>query len=324
MGLITNNLTDIGPALLDMGSRVEVPTWQALDVRDKPQGATIELENTLLHAWKIPSTVEELQAACEPNLPWAENQFLERVGGKPLNPGETFKEWPWYKGNVEQHRKLTCPNCKTEFTGHQSKTMPCPVCAENLPPFGSIDPKFSHTYMERYWPKRANGGKSGSGGTRVHQGIRYEYGDLYDVVKLLNVQPTTRQAYLPVFFPEDTGAVHGGRVPCSLGYLFMLRNGRLNITYYIRSCDFLRHFRDDVYMTARLCQWVLDQLVPRRPEDDQPMSADEYDDRSLMDTPRDHATKEWAGVEPGHLTMHIGSLHVFEGDLPKLRREYGG
>lgn len=288
MGFITNNLTDMGPALLDMGSRVEVPTWQALDVRDKPQGATIELENTLLHAWKIPSTVEELQAACEPNMPWAENQFLERVGGEPLNPGETFQEWPWYHGNVEQHKEQG---------------------------------KFSHTYMERYWPKRgehlmSNGRRSAKIGDAL--------GDLYDVVKLLNAQPTTRQAYLPVWFPFDTGAVHGERVPCSLGYLFMLRNGRLNITYYIRSCDFLRHFKDDVYMTARLCQWVLDQLVPRRPEDDQPMSADEYDDRSPMDTPRDHATKEWAGVEPGYLTMHIGSLHVFEGDLPKLRREYGG
>lgn len=271
MGLITNNLTDMGPALLDMGSRVEVPTWQALDVRDKPQGATIELENTLLHAWKIPSTVEYLQHCTKPNLPWAENQFLERVGGKPLNPGETFKEWPWYKGNVEQHQ--------VEDHGH----------------------KFSHTYMERYWPVTAGRGEGHPIDVGRNRGIRYNYGDLNDVINLLAREPTTRQAYLPVFFPEDTGAVHGERIPCSLGYLFLMREGKLNITYYIRSCDFLRHFKDDVYMTARLCQWVLEQLQVGN------------------DAPADGP---WDSIEPGYLTMHIGSLHVFEGDLPKLKREY--
>lgn len=276
MPIVTTNLETPGHALLDMGNRVEVPTWQALDVKGKPQGATIELMNTTL-CLPIPDTVEELQNLCTPNLPWAEKQFLERVSGEPLNPGDTYYEWPWFAGNVDQHRKK--------------------VDAEQA------NAQFSHTYMERYWPKHAGDHNSDTDYDDVRLGVRFKYGDLSDVIDLLAREPATRQAYLPIFFPEDTGAHHGQRIPCTLGYLFLLREGKLHITYYIRSCDFLRHFRDDVYMTARLCQWVLDKLkgefAPHEPEE------------------------AWADVKPGHLTMHIGSLHVFEGDLPKLRREYG-
>lgn len=272
----------VGDDLFHYGSLVEVPTWQALDVRGKPQGSTWELMNYEC-AIDIPRLPEDLETLCQPSIPWAENQFQERVAGEPLNPGETFKEWPWYRGNVEQHKEQG---------------------------------QFSHTYMERYWPKHANDGHEQSG--KPHHGIRFDYGDLNDVVNLLAREPTTRQAYLPVFFPEDTGAVHGERIPCSLGYLFLMREGKLNITYYIRSCDFYRHFRDDVYMTARLCQWVLQQLVPRGGPNDEPVSKGSAIAVGKIKEPM----LSWCGVTPGRLTMHIGSLHVFEGDLPKLRREY--
>ena len=119
------------------------------------------------------------------------------------------------------------------------------------------------------------------------RGIRFTYGDLQDVVELLQMSPLTRQAYLPVWFPEDTGAHHGERVPCTLGYHFIIRGGALHIIYYIRSCDFLRHFRDDVYMAARLALWVYDRVG--------------------------------AALKMGNLTMHITSLHVFEADMPVLR-----
>lgn len=274
-----------GSILNRFGQVVKVPTWQALDVRDKPQGDTFEVTDISVTA-HIPLTPQSLQLHIDPNLPWAENQFLERVSGKSLNPGETFKEWPWYQGNVEQHKEQG---------------------------------QFSHTYMERYWPKMADAEGLKNLGVRPMHGIRFQYGDLSDVVDLLAREPTTRQAYLPVFFPEDTGAHHGQRIPCTLGYLFLMRGGKLNITYYIRSCDFYRHFRDDVYMTARLCQWVLDQLVPRTGADDHPMSKSEYTEAFGDMHP---ATAEWVGVTPGRLTMHIGSLHVFEGDLLRLRKQY--
>jgi hypothetical protein len=263
----------IREALRDNGEVVDVGEWQSIRA-PIPQSRTIEIEDVHFNL-PISADVEGLQRDIEPNLPWAEDHFLERVSGVPANPGVQYKNWPWYRGNVEQHQTQELQ-------------------------------KFSHTYMERYWPKHANQhfpdrdrrneidySKSS------HRGIRYNYGDLNDVVSLLARSPYTRQAYLPVWFPEDTGAVPGERVPCSLGYHFLLRNGRLNVYYFIRSCDFFRHFRDDVYLTCRLGQWVLDKV--------------KY--RGLDDPPG------WEDVEMGDLIMQIDSLHVFEDERKRLWAE---
>jgi thymidylate synthase len=129
-----------------------------------------------------------------------------------------------------------------------------------------------------------------------NRGIRYEYGDLNDVVEMLATEPDTRQAYLPIFFPEDTGMRNPTRKPCTLGYHFILRHGYFHITYYMRSCDFYRHFRDDCYLTVRLHLWVLDRLRKADP-----------------------AT--WGNVKLGFYIMHITSLHMFTNDLRLLKQD---
>ncbi len=240
---------------------VDTGHWQSL--KNVPHTATRELPNVCI-ATRIPQGMEEAQFLVEPNLPWAEDHFQERVGGEPTNPGEQFVNWPWYDPN---------------WAAQQGD-----------------DLHFSHTYQERMWPKFAQVGETRPNGRQVfvpHNGIRYEYGDLQDVVNLLAREPTTRQAYLPIWFPEDTGAHHGDRVPCTLGYHFVLRGGLLHVTYFIRSCDFLRYFRDDVYMAMRLGQWIKCEL---------------------MNVPA------WEEVEMGILHMHIVSLHIFEGDMSRMKR----
>lgn len=236
---------------------VSVGEWQSLKIAEgSPMGLTREIEDVCLTV-PIPQGVDDLQRLVEPNLPWAEDHFQERVSGEPLNPPPSSSWWPFaQKDNVE----------------HKANEV------------------FSHTYPERFWPKMANVGGETDKGRQIfvpHVGIRFEYGDLWDVVQMLKASPFTRQAFLPVWFPEDTGAVHGERVPCTLGYHFLIRRGRLKIVYYIRSCDLLRHFKDDVYMACRLNQWVVDQL-------------------GILE------------LKPGNLVMHISSLHVFDGDIPGL------
>jgi len=147
------------------------------------------------------------------------------------------------------------------------------------------EPRFNHNYMSRYWPRGENDSK--------HIGLRHPYGDLNDVVSLMGRDPLTRQAYLPVFFPEDTGAVHGGRVPCTLGYHFIMRDDELHMVYYLRSCDLVRHFRDDIYLSVRLQMWMLKQLQERFGE-------------------------RWLTVKPGSFTMHVTSLHCFVNDFRSL------
>jgi len=109
-------------------------------------------------------------------------------------------------------------------------------------------------------------------------------------------EPFTRQAFLPIWFPEDTGTVHGERVPCTIGYHFIRRYNWVHIVYYIRSCDFFRHFRDDIYLAVRKLYWLIEELQKRNPE-------------------------EWGGVKPGTFTMHITSLHAWASEkvlLPKI------
>lgn len=253
-----------------LGSQpVHIGEWQSKDVSNSALHATYELLNTTLD-YAIPDNIPDLQDQVKPNLPWAENHFRERTGGEPLNPGVEYQNWPWYKGNVEEHKG----------TG-----------------------VFSHTYMERFWPKRANPDETmifqSGRPAEVNVGIRFAYGDLQDVVDLLIKSPLTRQAYLPVWFPEDTGAVHGERVPCSLGYHFMMRDGRLHCWYSMRSCDILRHFLDDVYLAARLVQWVCKQ----------------YNGREVgFNSEEDYL------IKPGNLHMTISSLHAFLGDKWKLEQ----
>jgi len=142
---------------------------------------------------------------------------------------------------------------------------------------------FTHTYQERFWPDPEI------------QGIRYTYGDLDDLVNLLLIEPMTRQAFIPIFFPEDTGATHGGRIPCTLGYHFMLRNHRLHMWYFIRSCDYVRHFRDDLYLSVRLLLWVMDELKNRETYANDP----------------DHT---WRIAQPGDFTFVCPSMHYHRGD----------
>lgn len=247
---------------------VQAMSWQSVPApQPMPEifnySFTLELDDSM--------HLRLLQQAIRPSLPWADAHFIQdRVCGQPLNPGRTWRQWP-YSASADTHRRE-----------------------------GEQDPQFDHSYAERYWPKMA--GQS-PGGRLPHddglpleeiQGIRFPYGDLNDLVSLFLRDPLTRQGYVPVWFPEDlAAAAESKRVPCTLGYHFILRDGRFHVIYPMRSCDFIRHFRDDVYLTIRLLLWILQLLQFKDPGN-------------------------WNGVFPGTFTMHITSLHLFESDKRNL------
>ena len=263
---------DVKRLLADLEARflkapiVAGATWQSI----KAPQPMVEVRNVSF-TLDLPSTdLEVYRKALMPNLPWADEHFVkERVSGDPINPGTTWRIWP-YSRSANTHRRE-----------------------------GEQDPQFDHSYAERYWPKFAGTTPTGvleetppEGSGR--QGYRFPYGDLDDLVEVLLDDPLTRQAYLPIWFPEDLGACRQHkRVPCTLGYHFILREGRLHCVYFMRSCDYIRHFRDDLYLTIRLLLWVLDQC-------------------SLADPAK------WADVLPGDFTVHLTSLHMFESDRNAL------
>lgn len=212
------------------------------------------------------SDIDKLVKDIKPNLPWADLHFEERVSGIPSNPGESYKVWPFYGRDKEMR---------------------------------NANDKFTHTYQERFWPVIA--GRLGEANHfkafDPNMGIRYRYGDLNDLMTLLAKEPLTRQAYLPIFFPEDTGAIHGGRIPCTIGYHFIRRDNYLHIKYYIRSCDYLRHFRDDIYLAVKLVLWVIEGLKNYK-----------------------LSQGKWDNVKPGIFTMDITSLHIFNNEITLLEK----
>lgn len=241
--------------------------WQAMNTAASPAHATHELEDVSLVWDRLPQSIDDIIPAIDQS--WADDHFLERVSGIPHNPAPSHLSWPYaVRGNADH----------------------------------TTDTKFDHTYPERFWPKYAGDNRAlmadGS-----NWGIRFQYGDLGDVLNLLVRNPMTRQAYLPVWFPEDTGAVSGQRVPCTLGYHFMVRENRLTTRYYIRSCDAYRHLSNDVWLAGMLGQWMVRQY-------------NTLNDEAECQDPRNHDGCNH--LQLGGLVMHISSLHAFVGDRGKL------
>jgi hypothetical protein len=241
--------------------------WQAMDTSASPAHKTHELEDVTLRWDEIPQTaggVHNIIPAID--QPWATAHFEERVSGIPWNPAPSHLSWPYAVGGNGRHMAAN---------------------------------QFDHTYPERFWAHHAGAGvgrDKKTWGITGNVGIRFQYGDLNDVVDLLVRAPLTRQAYLPIWFPEDTGAVEGQRVPCTLGYHFMQRHGRLSVRYYMRSCDVYRHLSNDVFFAAALTHWICNKLAERTADNQMKLK-----------------------VRPGSLTMHISSLHAFVGDTAKIQ-----
>ena len=225
--------------LLHKGKIVNPNKWQSVTFCVE----TLEYCNLYLDS-EIPKTEKELATLSSPDLPWSEDHFQERIFGEPLNPGDQYKNWPWYSHLRDNKR----------FRNNEGG-------------------KFSHTYMERFWPPKEL------------KGIRFNYGNLNDVIEKLREDRFSRQAYLSIWYPEDQSN-NSVRVPCTLGYYFILRDNKLSLTYHIRSCDAVRHFRNDIYMACRLAQHVA--LILK--------------------------------VEVGGFYMWIGSFHCFQAEAKILKR----
>jgi thymidylate synthase len=108
---------------------------------------------------------------------------------------------------------------------------------------------------------------------------------IQDIITELKRNSDTRQAWLPIFHPKDIARLGGkGRIPCSLGYFFSVRNGKLNLTYVQRSADLVMHFGNDIWLA-----WMMKTYIA-----------------------------SMVGVEPGFLEHIIFSLHSYKRDWLKL------
>lgn len=103
----------------------------------------------------------------------------------------------------------------------------------------------------------------------LHEGkMAYTYNELLwnndqtmKIINRLKEDPDSRQLWISLWNPEKDPDFLGGvsRVPCSLGYGLQVRDGKLNLHYVMRSCDFATHFRNDVYLAIRFLEWVAEK-----------------------------------------------------------------
>ena len=126
--------------------------------------------------------------------------------------------------------------------------------------------KFSHSYPERFWEDQSLG----------------------KLIDLLVKEPDTRQAYLPMYLQKDLDdSLAGERVPCSLGWHFIIRNNRLHVMYPMRSLDVAKHLGNDLFFINALTLFIIQRLQSRR-------------------------LKQFLFLKPGELNFQVTSAHYFK------------
>lgn len=205
-----------------------------------------------------------------------EDRFVKELMGvafkvdKPLLRRDTVLEY-LFKDPIERKRILRY--CKQEIKDRCCGYPLNPGNSYKIRPdmwnkFLEGDNKFSYQYAERLWTN----------------------GQFANVIDILKKDKGTRQAVLSVWDPEkdmDPDKLGGGnRVPCSLNYQFLIRNGRLHCIYSMRSNDFLGHHIIDLYCASGLMEYVVKELKSEYPD-----------------------------LKVGTLTYVCGSLHAFHWDL---------
>lgn len=139
--------------------------------------------------------------------------------------------------------------------------------------------KFDYSYPERLNPTRD-----------IHLPDSHLQ-PLHKIAKELLNNPDSRQCFLSIWEAEDIYKIGGfKRVPCSLGYLFQIRENKLQVTYLQRSADFATHFQNDLYLAVKIAQFVANTIY-------------------LHGGPQ---------YEVGAFIHWVGSLHIYKKDIEKV------
>lgn len=222
MRIFTNFRDAVGEVrrdLKEMGIRVHPETMQDKHVADDPQYETLELQ---FYSFSVTAPVPK---DLSPTQPWADAEFAERISDRNLNPGDAWKlrrdVWAEFLEGRERN------------AGH-----------------------FAYTYSERLSRRQAQWRLGRSGGADEFQGVSTQ---LEQLVANIRTYPHNRNHLLSIWDRTDLWRVGEHRVPCSIFYHFLLRDGELMMHYVSRSCDIMTHMENDLYLAARLQALVAEQ-----------------------------------------------------------------
>ena len=186
---------------------------------------------------------------------------------------------PDYETKELQNYSYMLLNAKSSDVTNVSQPWADAEFLERIHPSGNINPGDAWKLREDVWTEYMHDGK-----------LAYTYNErlwknrqLEKIVNRLKEDHDSRQLWVNIWDPNTDPDCLGGvsRVPCSLGYGFQFRDGKLNMHYLMRSCDFVTHFCNDAYLAIKLLEWVAYQ----------------------------------AGLEVGNFTHTMFSLHVYSKDV---------
>lgn len=145
-----------------------------------------------------------------------------------------------------------------------------------------INPGEAWKLRDKVWGEFYHDGKFGYS----YNELLWNNEQLRKIICRLQKDPDSRQLWISLWDPTRDPDLLGGisRVPCSLGYGLQVREGKLNMHYVMRSCDFSTHFPNDVYLAIKLLEYIAGIT----------------------------------GYEVGSFTHTIFSLHVYRKDLKEV------
>lgn len=120
-----------------------------------------------------------------------------------------------------------------------------------------INPGEAWKLREEVWSEYMHDGKL----AYTYNELLWNNDQLTKIMNRLKEDPDSRQLWISLWNPNKDPDFLGGvsRVPCSLGYGLQVRDGKLNLHYVMRSCDFVTHFRNDVYLAIKFLEWVAEK-----------------------------------------------------------------
>lgn len=120
-----------------------------------------------------------------------------------------------------------------------------------------INPGEAWKLREEVWSEYMHDGKL----AYTYNELLWNNDQLTKIMNRLRKDPDSRQLWISLWNPDKDPDFLGGvsRVPCSLGYGLQVRDGKLNLHYVMRSCDFVTHFRNDVYLAIKFLEWVAEK-----------------------------------------------------------------
>lgn len=242
--LIFTNTRDVVPTLR---SELELNGLEFMASAGNAIGEERKCKELLGASFKILdwSDREEMVHENGLNLMFLKWDFIDRISPGPVNPGKAID--------------FDTTGALKPFLRDPGMQRSLYLVGNDREPIFRVEhidrSHLDYTYSERMW---------------------YQY---EPVIEILKSKSETRQAYISIWNPSiDISRLEKKRVPCSIGYQFFVREGKLNVIYLMRSLEVSKCLGNDIYTSSRLLEFIADKV----------------------------------GVECGFLQFSVGSLHIFE------------